>query len=342
LKSFLVLAGALLLFGGVAWYGHRALDLPPQQIEIHHVVEIPPEASFKTVATLLGQNGLIASPFWFRVLGKIQGVERKVKPGEYDFHTRMRPAEILDALIKGRIIQYSVLVPEGLTARQISQLFSEAGVVDEEGITRLASDGTFAHSLGVPAAGLEGYLFPDTYFFPRRSKPEDVLKVMVARFRQVFTPDLQARAAQLRMTERQVITLASIIEKETGQADERALISAVFHNRLKKHFLLQSDPTVIYGLPDFNGNLTRADLIRPTPFNTYVHPGLPPGPIANPGLRSIMAALNPAQVDYLYFVSKNDGTHQFSATLQEHNRAVARYQKKVGRQNAARKGLMTP
>jgi UPF0755 protein len=327
----------LLLLGGAAWYGHRALDLPPRDVEIHQVVEIPPDVSFKTVAALLAQKGLIVSPFWFRLLGKVQDAERKIKPGEYDLHTKMRPPEILDALVKGKIIQYSVVIPEGFTAYQVGKVLNETSLADDAVITRLVRTPEFAKSLGVEAATLEGYLFPDTYSFPRRTKPEEILKTMVSRFRQVYTPDLQARATALNMTEREVITLASIIEKETGQDDERPLISAVFHNRLRKRYPLQSDPTVVYEMPEFDGKWTHALLARATPYNTYVHPGLPPGPIANPGLKSLVAALNPAPVSYMYFVSKNDGSHQFSATLDEHNRAVGRYQKKSSRPRVGRK-----
>ena len=321
----------------MAAYGHRALDLPAQHVEVHHVVQIPPDSSFKAVAELLSRNDLILSPFWFRILGKVQDVERRIKPGEYDLHTRMRPADILDILVKGKVILHRLLVPEGLTVQQTAKLIGESGLVDEQGFARLASDPSFARALGVEAPTLEGYLFPDTYNIPRGTKPEEVLKTMMSRFRQVYTPELQARAAELKMTEREVLILASIIEKETGQDDERPLISAVFHNRLKKKFPLQSDPTVIYAIPNFDGNLTRAHLTTPTPFNTYTKAGLPPGPIANPGLKSILAALYPAPTRYLYFVSKNDGTHQFSVTLEEHNRAVAHYQKKISRPNGSRK-----
>ncbi len=337
MKQLLAFAGALVVIGAVAAYGHRALDLPAQEVEVHHVVEVPEGASFKQVASLLAKDGLILSPFWFRLLGKVQDAERKVRPGEYDLHTGMRPAEILDILVKGRVIQYSVLVPEGLTALQISKVLGEAGIVESAGLARLASDAGFVKSLGVEAPTLEGYLFPDTYYFPRKAKAEDILKAMVSRFRQVYTPELQARAEALRMTERQVLILASIIEKETGQDDERPLVSAVFHNRLRVGLPLQSDPTVIYDIPNFDGNLTRAHLARRTPFNTYMNPGLPPGPIANPGGKSIRAALNPAPVKYLYFVSRNDGTHQFSATIEEHNRAVERYQLKGSRKASLRK-----
>jgi UPF0755 protein len=186
---------------------------------------------------------------------------------------------------------------------------------------------------------LEGYLFPDTYLLPRRSKPEEVVKTMVTRFWQLYTPNLQARAAELNMTERQVLILASIIEKETGQDQERPLVSAVFHNRLRRNWPLQSDPTLIYAIPNFNGNLTREHLARPGKYNTYLKPGLPPGPIANPGIKSIEAALYPAPVKYVYFVSKNDGTHQFSTTLEEHNRAVDHYQRKKGGRPGVRRNV---
>ncbi len=334
MKQLLAFACALVLIGTVAVYGHRAMGVPIQQTEVHRVVEIPEGASFKEAANLLAQKGLIRSPFWFRLLGKMQDAERKIKPGEYDLHTAMRPVEILNQLVSGRVIQYGVTIQEGLTARQIGRVLDEAGMAKEADVARLVADPAFIRSLGIEAKTLEGYLYPDTYYFPKRTKAEDVVKAMVNHLRQVYTPEMRERSEALRMTEVQVLTLASIIEKETGQDAERPLVSAVFHNRLRRGLPLQSDPTVIYGIPNFNGNLTRADLARRTPFNTYRIKKLPPGPIANPGVKSIQAALNPAPVKYLYFVSKNDGTHQFSATIQEHNRAVEKYQKRRTRQHA--------
>ena len=337
MRPAIAFMGAVVFVGTVAAYGYRGLGMPSQAVEIHHVVEISEGASFREVANLLAQKGLIVSPFWFRLLGKVQDAERKIQPGEYDLHTAMRPVEILNALVKGKAIHYGVLIPEGLTAQQIGKLLEEAGIAKEADIARLVADPAFAKSLGLEAQTLEGYLFPDTYHFRRRTKPEDVLRAMAQRFKAAYTPELQAQATALGMTERQVVTLASIIEKETGRDDERPLISAVFHNRLKKRYPLQSDPTVIYGIRNFSGNLTRKDLGRRTPFNTYTKLGLPPTPIANPGLQSIQAALNPAPVKYLYFVSKNDGSHHFSVTVAEHNRAVERYQKRGVRRTAPRK-----
>jgi UPF0755 protein len=337
MRPAIAFVGALVLVGTVAAYGYRALGMPSQSVEIHHIVEISEGASFREVANLLAQKGLIVSSFWFRLLGKVQDAERKIQPGEYELHTAMRPVEILNALVKGKVIHYGVLIPEGLTAQQIGKLLEEGGIAKEADIARLVADPAFVKSLGLKAQTLEGYLFPDTYHFRRRTRPEDVLRAMAQRFKAAYTPELQAQATALGMTERQVVTLASIIEKETGRDDERPLISAVFHNRLKKRYPLQSDPTVIYGIRNFSGNLTRKDLGRRTPFNTYTKLGLPPSPIANPGLRSIQAAVNPAPVKYLYFVSKNDGSHHFSATVAEHTRAVERYQKRGVRRTAPRK-----
>ena len=328
MKQLLAFVVVLALVGAVALYGHRALDRPIQQAEIHYIVEVPEGASFKETADLLARTGLIRSPFWFRLLGKFRDAERAIKSGEYDLHTAMRPIEILNILVSGRVIHYRVTIQEGLTAAQISAVLGETGIVKEVDVARLVTDPVFIKALGIEAPTLEGYLYPDTYSFPKRTEAAEVLKAMVARFRQVYTPELQAQSAALRMTDTEILTLASIIEKEAGQDAERPVISAVFHNRLRRGMWLQSDPTVIYGIPNFNGNLTRKDLARPTPFNTYTNAGLPFGPIANPGIKSIQAALNPAPVKHLFFVSKNDGTHHFSATLGEHNRAVEQYQRR--------------
>jgi UPF0755 protein len=184
---------------------------------------------------------------------------------------------------------------------------------------------------------LEGYLFPDTYHLLREMDPEEVIQMMVHQFRKVFGPDFARWASELGISEREVVILASIIEKETSLSEEKPLVSAVFHNRLRKKIPLQSDPTVIYGIKNFNGNLTKQDLMRPTPYNTYVIAGLPPTPICNPGKDSLLAAVHPAPVSYLYFVSKNDGSHYFSSAIEEHNRAVWKYQKYPRKNNLTKK-----
>jgi UPF0755 protein len=180
--------------------------------------------------------------------------------------------------------------------------------------------------MGIQAESLEGYLFPDTYYFPRNTPIDRIIQTMLDRFNTVFTPAWADRARGIGLSRHQVVTLASIIEKETGAAGERPLIASVFHNRLARGMRLQSDPTVIYGIEDFDGNLTRAHLETPTPYNTYQVAGLPPGPIASPGRAALEAALFPEETDYLYFVARGDGTHQFSTRLDEHNEAVRRYQ----------------
>jgi UPF0755 protein len=295
---------------------------------------IPDGSTFQYVASLLEHEQLIKSRSAFVLLGKSQSAERKVRAGEYELNPSMTPAEILSKLLNGQVVLRPLTIPEGLSMTQIADLVSQQGLADRAEFLQLAKDRTFVTSLGIKAETLEGYLYPDTYKFPRPIKAREVLLVMVERLRQMVGPDLHDRMQVLKMTMHEVLTLASIIEKETGSGGERSEISAVFHNRLKKHIPLQSDPTVIYGLPEFDGNLHKKDLSSPSPYNTYRIQGLPPGPIANPGILAIRATLYPSDSRSLYFVSRNDGTHQFSGTLIEHNQAVEKYQKRPFRRTA--------
>ncbi len=293
------------------------------------IVLVPEGASFQQVAALLEREQLIKSRSAFLLLGKANDADRKIHPGEYELNAGMLPAEILAKLVSGRVVLHQVTIPEGFTMTQIAETLGARGVVDQAEFLRLAQDREFIRTLGIEADSLEGYLFPDTYRFARRTKARDVLRVLADNLWQAFTPELRERAKQVNLSIHEVLTLASVIEKETSVDEERPLISAVFHNRLRKNIPLQSDPTVIYGLAaSFDGNLRRQDLDNKSPYNTYRVKGLPPGPIASPGARSIRAALYPAPVPYLYFVSRNDGTHQFSSTLEEHNRAVEKYQRR--------------
>ena len=294
---------------------------------------IPDRSTFQQVAALLEQEGLIKSRLAFVWLGRFQSADRKIHAGEFELNPSMAPAEILSRLTTGQVMLHPILIPEGLTMVQIAEIFGQQGLVDPQELLRLMKDPAFIASLGIKADTLEGYLYPDTYKFPRGIKPKEVITAMVEHLRQVYGPDLQARAQELKLTQHEVLTLASVIEKESNSNGEREEISAVFHNRLKKHIPLQSDPTVIYGLPSFDGNIHKKDLSSPSPYNTYRIAGLPPGPIANPGIQSIRATLYPSDSRALYFVSKNDGTHQFSATLEEHNQAVEKYQKRPFRRS---------
>ncbi len=302
--------------------------IPAQEHPPSKVVVIPDGSTFQHVAALLERERLIKSRIAFVLIGKFQSADRKVHAGEYELNPGMTPAEILLKLLNGQVLLHPLTIPEGLTIGQIADLAAQDGLTDRAEFLRLAKDREFIASLGIKAETLEGYLYPDTYKFPRPIKAREVLVAMVEQLRQVVRPDLLARMQDLKMTMHEMLTLASVIEKETGSGGERPEISAVFHNRLKKHIPLQSDPTVIYGLPAFDGNLHKKDLSNLSPYNTYRVQGLPPGPIANPGIQAIRATLYPSDSHSLYFVSRNDGTHQFSRTLIEHNQAVEKYQKR--------------
>ena len=316
--------------------------IPAQERPPSKIVVIPDGSTFQHVATLLERERLIKSGFSFVLFGKFKSADRKVHAGEYELNAGMTPAEILAILLNGQVVLHSLTIPEGLTIVQIADLAAQDGLTDRAEFLRLGKDRTFIASLGIKAETLEGYLYPDTYKFPRPIKAREVLVAMVEQLRQVVGPDLFVRMQELKMTLHEVLTLASVIEKETGSGDERPEISAVFHNRLKKHIPLQSDPTVIYGLPAFDGNLHKKDLSNPSPYNTYRVQGLPPGPIANPGIHAIRATLYPSNSSFLYFVSRNDGTHQFSATLIEHNKAVEKYQKRPVRRGSHSQTSVVP
>ena len=290
------------------------------------VVAIKPGEGFKSISQRLFDAGIIQSPSKFSFLARIKGYDKRVKAGEYLFSARLTPAKILEMMVSGKVILYKVTVPEGYTMRQIAAVVAEAGLAKAEDFLKAAGDSVRVKTSGIEADTFEGYLFPDTYYFPKNIGPGKIVDTMVRRFHSVFLSEWKKRVDELGFSVHEIVTLASIIEKETGLPAERPLISSVFHNRLKKRMRLESDPTVIYGLDGFNGNITRKDLTAERPYNTYRIMGLPPGPIANPGARSLEAALNPAETDYLYFVSKNDNSHQFSTNVVDHNRAVRKYQ----------------
>ncbi|MEW6614355.1 MAG: endolytic transglycosylase MltG [Thermodesulfobacteriota bacterium] len=302
------------------------LATPASYTKIYKVVYIHPGATFTEAAELLKQEGIIKDIRGFSLLVRFHQAAKRIKPGEYSLNTAMVPLEILDILVKGKVVEHFVTIPEGYNIYQVADLLDSLELANSESFLEKCFDPSFISSLGIEGDSLEGYLFPDTYSMPRYIGESNILKMMVSRFKRVYTSRYDGRAKQLGFTMKKVVTLASIIEKETGKPSERPLISAVFHNRLKKGIKLQSDPTVIYGIANFDGNITKRHLKRRSPYNTYLHYKLPPGPIANPGEDSIRAALFPAKVGYLYFVSKNDGTHCFSSSLREHNVAVWKYQ----------------
>ena len=329
-SKFLLLTSGLLLFFFIfvlCWL----LFVPPSQTASTKIIFIKKGTPLKKVSEILEQEGIIKNRKFFVLLTTILGKKTKVKAGEYEFHTQMLPLEVFDALVKGQVKRHLVTIPEGYTLSQIAQLLEDSNLVGRKEFLQKASSPAFINALGLSQlAGptLEGYLFPDTYHLVKETDPEEAIQVMVHRFKKVFGSELAGMASELGISEREAVVLASIIEKETSLSQEKPLISAVFHNRLRKKIPLQSDPTVIYGIKNFDGNLTKEHLLRPTPYNTYRIAGLPPTPICNPGKDSLLAAAHPAPVPYLYFVSKNDGSHYFSCDIEEHNQAVLKYQKK--------------
>ncbi len=274
----------------------------------------------------LEKQGIIKSSFFFKIIVSYKESAKDLKAGEYILSASKTPLQILSVITKGDVKLYKLTMPEGLNIKEIAFLVEKAGFGAQENFILLAQSKTFAKSLGVEQVTLEGYLFPETYFFPKDISQKQIIKTMVAMFNEVYTEEFREQTSDMGFTIHQIVTLASIIEKETGANKERPIISSVFHNRLRKGMRLESDPTVIYGIKDFNGNLTRKDLKTWTPYNTYKIKALPPGPIANPGKMSIKAALYPAKTDYIFFVSKKDTTHKFSKTIGEHNKAVRKYQ----------------
>ncbi|MBI3771036.1 MAG: endolytic transglycosylase MltG [Deltaproteobacteria bacterium] len=282
--------------------------------------------TFATVAARLERAGVIRSAILFRLRARVAGRDRHLQPGEYRFAEPLDTHELLELLASGGPHR-EVTIPEGFTVRDVAALLERDGYGSGESFLCVAKDPEFLLAAGVPGPQLEGFLFPDTYRLTPLMSPSEILALMVRRFHDRFDAERYRRAAARGMTVNEVLTLASIVEKESALATERQVIAGVFYNRLHLGMPLQSDPTVIYAIPNFNGDLTRADLVRPSAYNTYMVAGLPPGPIANPGLAAIDAVLAPAETPYLYFVSKNDGSHVFAATLPEHNRNVGRYQK---------------
>ncbi|NKB82289.1 MAG: endolytic transglycosylase MltG [Nitrospirales bacterium] len=321
--GILCLGGILL---GAVWEAYIALLSPPAVPYFAQIVDIPRGTSLSHVAGLLHNSHLIRDKEAFVWMGRLSGAERKIISGEYALDTEMDASAILSKIVNGTVVQHAVTIPEGYSLIQVAGLLEEKRLINRQAFLHTARDQAFIQSLGLHVSSLEGYLFPDTYYFARPVNPKTVIQSFIRRLQETLTADLKHRAKDMGMPIHAVLTLASIIEKETANSDERNLISGVFHNRLRQNIPLQSDPTVVYALRAFDGNITKQDLRVNSPYNTYRVLGLPPGPIANPGKAAIEAALYPATTDFLYFVSRNNGSHKFSATLDEHNQAVQQYQ----------------
>jgi UPF0755 protein len=300
---------------------------PAERGGADQVIVVKEGLSLQEVADELERTKIITNRSLFMMWARVMGYSTKIKAGEYQLSPRMAPIRVLEILTTGTIITHPVTIPEGFTKEQIAELLSRKGLVKKLRFLSLTDDPEVLKKYGISGPSLEGYLYPDTYQVGRGLSAESIIDVMVRRFWEVAKP-FAKRAEESGMKMKEVVIIASIVEKETGLGEERPIIASVFLNRIKKRMRLASDPTVIYGIKNFDGNLTRKDLATRTPYNTYVIRGLPPGPIANPGQEAIKAVLYPAKTNYLYFVSKNDGSHHFSKTLKEHNKAVIKYQKR--------------
>ena len=289
------------------------------------IIEIPPHLGVLDIARRLDKADIIRSPFGFALLALVQGKARSLKAGEYEVPQGSNTFAVLSLLEGGKVLYHPVLLKEGGTLAELARAIEAEGLAPADEVIRVGRDPLFLSALEIPGGSVEGYLFPDTYQFAKGVTPEEMLARMVMKMRTQLTPDLLKKARELGISTHQLLTLASIIEREAVVPSELPLISAVFWNRLKLDMPLQADPTVQYATGKGRQALTRNDLLVDHPYNTYRRTGLPPGPIANPGLLAIRATVNPARVNYLYFVAQDERRHQFSNSLNDHNEAVARY-----------------
>ncbi len=293
-------------------------------------VVIPRGASPGVVSRMLEEAGVVRSGRFFLLQARLAGDSERLQAGEYEFAGPVTPLEVIERLATGAVTLHRLVLPEGLTGAEVIDRIVELRLAGREELRAAFADPSLVRDLDPEASDLEGYLFPDTYRLARPTPARQIFAEMVARFRKEVTGEFLTRARQLGLDVRDVVTLASLIEKETGMPHERGRISAVFHTRLRRRMLLQCDPTVIYALAAdgrYRGSLSREDLRYDSPYNTYVNPGLPPGPIASPGRESLVAALAPHDTTDLYFVADGSGGHSFSRSLEDHLRAVARYRR---------------
>jgi UPF0755 protein len=318
----LIVVGGLAAFGSLAW---TALSPTPAVQAGPLVVEIPAHEGVLGIATRLAEAEVVPSRVAFLAATAGRGRIRHLKAGEYEIPRGATTLEVIDLLVSGRVRQHAVLHPEGATVAELARVLESQRLGRAEDIVRAAGDERLRRTLDISGPSLEGYLFPDTYQFVRGLSAEEMLGRMVQRLRSKLTPDLLERARARGLDVHQLLTLASIIEREAVDPEEQRLISAVFWNRLRLDMPLQADPTVQYAVARERRALTRADLTTDHPYNTYTRRGLPPGPIASPGLGALQAAVDPAPVSYLYFVARDDRRHTFSTSVAEHNRAVLRY-----------------
>ena len=302
-------------------------DTPPTGSWHGKLVLVPKGSPLPEVIGILREGGVLPHPLAFRALVLLTFSGRRLHYGEYAFTTPPSAFEAWRRLVRGDVIKYEVTVLPGANLYDVAELLEKKKLAAGESFLSTASAPAVLRRLDIPGESAEGYLFPDSYIFVKPVTPEEILEFMVRQFRRNVFPDAEKRAKEAGLSLHQAVTIASIIEKETGVEEEKPIVSAVIRRRLDLGMPLQMDPTVIYGVKRFDGTVTRKDLRTAGPYNTYLNRGLPPGPISNPGLAALDAALTPSKAEYLYFVSNNDGSHTFSRTFPEHNRAVERFRR---------------
>ena len=324
---FPLFAGVILLTWVIAGFFYYQVSVPAGNSLKPIIVSITPGATLKQISSNLKDHNLIKNSIAFRLLANIRQKQTQIQIGEYELNPSMLPIDILKAITTGQTVLHAVTIPEGYRITEIADLLAKKNIVNKDKFIKESKNKNLLKSLSLKTKTLEGYLFPETYHFNKNTSEKKVVSVMLETFKKRLTShNILDQIGRSKLSLHEVITLASLIEKETGKTEERKHISSVFHNRLKKNMRLQTDPTVIYAIKDFDGNIRKKDLSINSPYNTYRHKGLPPGPIASPGLKAIIAALNPIKTNHLYFVSRKDGSHHFSPNLKEHNQAVKKYQ----------------
>ena len=334
----ILLAVVLVLVLAGAWLGASLVrtfqNFPAEGV----FVEVPRGARARQIATLLESKGVVRNRWAFEALCRWRS-HRPLQTGEYKFDRPQTAFEVFETLALGRVYQQALLVPEGKTMFEIAALVEQGGFASRDDFLAAARDVSLVRDLAPRARNLEGFLFPATYQFPRRTGAREIVAAMVRRFRNVWEKLPQPPSAPRRLTAGELVTLASLVERETGVAEERTVVAGVFYNSLQRGMPLECDPTVIYALElqgKYRGMLYRRDLRFASPYNTYRNRGLPPGPIANPGEAALRATLHPAKTNYLFFVADAQGGHLFSRTLREHNANVARYRRLLSGNGAAR------
>ena len=324
-KVIFVTAVRISLLTCLFWYLF-CLFMSPGQGSVVSDISFPPGSGIRRLATELKAGGVIRSSWHFVLMTRLRGDAHRLKAGEYRFSDDMTPDRILNKIVAGEVDYRKFTLPEGYSVYQAAELLEQKGYFKKDVFLEKCRDRALLMRLGIKEASAEGYLYPATYNLSRDGSEEQLLQQMIGQFNRAYEAIGEVEGVR-RLSRHEVVTLASMIEKEAVSPEEKPLISSVFHNRMRIGMPLQSDPTAVYGVRAFSGRVSKADIQRPSPYNTYLNKGLPPGPIGNPGRDAVQAAMNPAKTDFLYFVARQDGTHQFSRNLAEHNRAVVRYLK---------------